>query len=77
MYMLQLMDAYAASYSVLFVAFTECVALSWVYGKPDKHFIDTLLFTHHAVAWITKANLIKIHILQGFSNMCQPIRSLV
>ena len=33
MYMLQLMDAYVASYSVLTIAFTECLVLSYLYGK--------------------------------------------
>ncbi len=33
MYMLQLMDSYAATYSVLIIALTECLALAWVYGK--------------------------------------------
>ncbi len=33
MYMLQLMDSYAATYSVLVIALVECLALAWVYGK--------------------------------------------
>ncbi|XP_070182929.1 sodium- and chloride-dependent glycine transporter 2-like [Littorina saxatilis] len=32
MYVLQLFDNYAASYSVLFIGLVECVALSWIYG---------------------------------------------
>ena len=32
MYMLQLMDSYAATYAVLIIALVECLALSWVYG---------------------------------------------
>jgi len=33
MYVLQLMNNYAASYTTLIIGLTECIALSWVYGK--------------------------------------------
>ncbi|XP_067937743.1 sodium- and chloride-dependent glycine transporter 1-like [Watersipora subatra] len=32
MYMLQLMDTYAATYSVLVIGLCECVAIAWIYG---------------------------------------------
>ncbi|KAJ8316146.1 hypothetical protein KUTeg_006160 [Tegillarca granosa] len=32
MYILQLFDNYAATYSLLFIGFVECIALAWVYG---------------------------------------------
>ncbi|XP_074653267.1 sodium-dependent proline transporter-like isoform X2 [Tubulanus polymorphus] len=32
MYMLQLMDNYCATYSVLLIGFTECMVIAWVYG---------------------------------------------
>lgn len=31
--MLQLMDTYAASWCVILMALTECIVISWVYGK--------------------------------------------
>lgn len=33
MYWLQLMDKYAANWSVLLIAISECVLISWVYGS--------------------------------------------
>lgn len=33
MYWLQLMDKYAANWSVLLIAICECVLISWVYGS--------------------------------------------
>lgn len=33
MYVVQLFDNYAATYSLLAIGLTECLALSWVYGK--------------------------------------------
>jgi len=33
MYVLQLMDWYSASFSVLIIAMIECVAINWVYGN--------------------------------------------
>ena len=32
MYMVQLLDNYAASYSVLILGFIESVTLAWIYG---------------------------------------------
>lgn len=37
MYMLQLIDNYAATYSLLLIAIAECVTLTYVYGK--SHYI--------------------------------------
>ncbi len=34
--MLTLMDSYSATYSVLIIGLTECLALSWVYGEYNK-----------------------------------------
>ncbi|KAK7106618.1 sodium- and chloride-dependent glycine transporter 1-like isoform X2 [Littorina saxatilis] len=39
MYVLQLFDNYAATYSLLFIGLVECVALSWVYGT-ERFFDD-------------------------------------
>ena len=33
MYMLQLMDNYAATYSTLIIGLCECIALGWIYGE--------------------------------------------
>lgn len=33
MYVLQLFDNYAATYSLLFIGLVECMTLSWVYGE--------------------------------------------
>jgi len=35
MYMLQLIDNYAATYSVLIIGLCECLALSYVYGQSQ------------------------------------------
>lgn len=35
--MLQLMDNYAATYSTLIIGLSECVALSWLYGRSAVH----------------------------------------
>ncbi|XP_014681693.1 PREDICTED: sodium- and chloride-dependent glycine transporter 1-like [Priapulus caudatus] len=35
MYMIQLIDSYAATWSVLIIGWVECVALSWVYGVDN------------------------------------------
>ena len=32
MYWLQLVDKYAANWSVLLIAISECILISWVYG---------------------------------------------
>ena len=32
MYVLQLLDTYAASWSVFLMAITECVIIAWIYG---------------------------------------------
>ena len=33
MYMLQLFDNYAASYSLLFIGMVESIGIAWVYGE--------------------------------------------
>ncbi|XP_041373553.1 sodium-dependent proline transporter-like [Gigantopelta aegis] len=40
MYLLQLFDNYAASYSLLFIGIVELLAISWVYGA--KRFLDDI-----------------------------------
>lgn len=40
MYWLQLFDKYAASWSVLLIAITECILISWVYGA--ERFLDDI-----------------------------------
>ena len=32
-YVLQIIDWYCASFSLMLISFTECMAISWVYGK--------------------------------------------
>ncbi|XP_021377302.1 sodium- and chloride-dependent glycine transporter 1-like isoform X1 [Mizuhopecten yessoensis] len=44
MYVLQLFDNYAATYSLLIVGLTECFAIAWVYGA-DKFMTDIQLMT--------------------------------
>ena len=33
MYILQLMDYFAATWSLLIIAFCECLVVAWVYGQ--------------------------------------------
>jgi hypothetical protein len=33
MFILQLFDNYAATYSLLFIGLVECIGIAWVYGK--------------------------------------------
>ncbi len=33
MYVLQLMDWYSASFSVLFIAVVECIVINWIYSE--------------------------------------------
>lgn len=42
MYWLQLMDKYAANWSVLLIAITECILVAWVYGA-DRFLDDVQL----------------------------------
>ena len=44
MYLLQLIDNYAATYSLLIIGLFECVALSYIYGKIKIYFILMTLF---------------------------------
>ena len=39
MYWLQLLDKYAANWSVLLIAISECLLVSWVYGT-DRFLAD-------------------------------------
>lgn len=34
MYMVQLMDYFAATWSLLIIGFFECIVVGWVYGRP-------------------------------------------
>ena len=34
MYVLQILDWYCASMSVILVCICECIAFCWIYGKP-------------------------------------------
>lgn len=36
--MLQLMDDFSAGWNVLLIAFFECAAVGWVYGKEQTAF---------------------------------------
>jgi hypothetical protein len=44
-YILQLMDAYAASWSVFLLAILETVVISWIYGKGFTSFVYVILMT--------------------------------
>lgn len=34
MYVFQILDWYSAAFSVMVIAFLECIVVSWVYGEP-------------------------------------------
>ena len=42
-FVLQLFDNYAATYSLLFIGLVECMVLSWVYGKTEHPHTDCLV----------------------------------
>ena len=44
MYMLQLIDNYAATYSLLIITLFECIALNYVYGKLSVFICKHCLF---------------------------------
>ncbi|XP_048778053.1 sodium- and chloride-dependent glycine transporter 2-like [Ostrea edulis] len=52
MYMLQLFDNYAATYSLLFIGMVECIGIAWVYGA-DRFLSDVELMLGHrpSVIW--------------------------
>ncbi|KAK6173320.1 hypothetical protein SNE40_016794 [Patella caerulea] len=53
MYILQLFDNFAASYSLLIVCFTECVAIAWVYGAERfLSDIETMLGKRPPKIWV-------------------------
>ena len=43
MYLLQLFDNYAASYSLMFIGIVELLAISWVYGENSVLFSVTVI----------------------------------
>ncbi|XP_025100411.1 sodium- and chloride-dependent glycine transporter 1-like isoform X2 [Pomacea canaliculata] len=51
MYVLQLFDNYAATYSLLFIGLVECMTLSWVYGT-DRFFFDIELMLGSRPHWM-------------------------
>ncbi|KAI0240679.1 Sodium- and chloride-dependent glycine transporter 1 [Lamellibrachia satsuma] len=53
MYVLQLMDSYCATYSVLIIALVESIALSWVYGY-DRLAADIKLMIGVHIGWYWK-----------------------
>ncbi|KAK2181587.1 hypothetical protein NP493_391g02039 [Ridgeia piscesae] len=53
MYVLQLMDSYCATYSVLLIALVESIALSWVYGY-DRLAADIKLMIGVRIGWYWK-----------------------
>ena len=49
--MIQIIDNFAATYSLLIIGLCECVALSWVYGI-DNFFKDIeMMLGHKPSAW--------------------------
>ncbi len=44
MYVLQLMDWYSASFSVLFIAVVECIVINWIYSKYSTNIHVSLLY---------------------------------
>lgn len=58
MYMLQLVDTFAASYSLVIIAIFELVGISYLYGESEKvhflnYFLDQPTYSHfyHQVAF--------------------------
>ena len=50
-YLLQLMDTYCTGWGLLIIALVECIAVSWVYGKPVDCFprgLEIYLLDHHS-----------------------------
>ena len=58
MYMLQLIDNYAATYSLLLITLAECIAINYVYGKFGgwgplvANTGDCVAYTDHTTAHI-------------------------
>ncbi|XP_012946005.1 sodium- and chloride-dependent glycine transporter 1 [Aplysia californica] len=51
MYVLQLMDTYAASYGVFIMAILECIIIAWIYGA-DRFLQDLeMMIGRHSRAW--------------------------
>ncbi|KAM7344241.1 glycine transporter [Cochliomyia hominivorax] len=52
MYWLQLMDKYAANWSVLLIAISECVLIAWIYGS--QRFLNDIqgMIGKHSKGWI-------------------------
>ena len=46
MYLLQIMDWYCATFSLMLLSFTECVVISWIYGV-DRFLMDIELMIGH------------------------------
>jgi len=53
MYVLQLMDSYCATYSVLLIALVESIALSWVYGESLPR-IFLLIYFIGPIGWTSR-----------------------
>ncbi|XP_025088378.1 sodium- and chloride-dependent glycine transporter 1-like isoform X2 [Pomacea canaliculata] len=51
MYILQLMDTYAASWSVFLMAIIECVILAWIYGADNFIQDIEMMIGHRNIHW--------------------------
>eukprot|EP00920_Eleutheroschizon_duboscqi_P002841 GHVT01006633.1.p1 GENE.GHVT01006633.1~~GHVT01006633.1.p1 ORF type:complete len:554 (+),score=1.71 GHVT01006633.1:27-1664(+) len=51
MYVLQLMDHYSASFSVLIIACTECFVINWIYGTPTFAANMKQMLDHYPGVW--------------------------
>lgn len=52
MYWLQLMDKYAANWSVLIIAIIECILIAWLYGS--ERFLNDIqsMIGRHSRGWV-------------------------
>ena len=44
MYFLQLVDTYSATYALLALGITLCLALGWTYGKNETYYFLVIIY---------------------------------
>ena len=65
-FVLQLFDNYAATYSLLFIGLVECVVLSWVYGKTEHPHADCLVCSEPKIFYAKVVQSSPKHKAQGW-----------